>query len=203
MADRETAEQKLAELRALIVNARAMPMSASCVINRSEVLAAIDDAIAGLPDEIADAQAVIDRSHIKVKEGESQAARIVREARTHAKELAQESEIVRVAQERAAQITAEAETEAAELRRETDAFIDSRMASFESVLHKTASQVKVARSRLAERSGLEWAGSAASTSSPSASSQSGSGQAGSSGAKPNQGGSHQAGSSHTGTPAPA
>ena len=34
-------------------------------------------------------------------------------------------------------------------------FIDSRMASFESVLHKTASQVKTARIRLAERSGLD------------------------------------------------
>ena len=33
-------------------------------------------------------------------------------------------------------------------------FIDSRMASFESVLHKTTSQVRTARSRLAERSGL-------------------------------------------------
>ena len=62
MADRETSEEKLALLRELILNARAMPMSASCVINRGEVLAAIDDVIDNLPDEIADAQHVIDRS---------------------------------------------------------------------------------------------------------------------------------------------
>ena len=36
MADRETSEEKLALLRELILNARAMPMSASCVINRGE-----------------------------------------------------------------------------------------------------------------------------------------------------------------------
>jgi hypothetical protein len=47
----------------------------------------------------------------------------------------------------------------AALRRETDQFIDSRMAGFESVLHKTASQVKTARIRLAERSGLDGSGS--------------------------------------------
>ena len=41
------------------------------------------------------------------------------------------------------------------LRRETDLFIDSRMAGFESVLHKTTSQVHTARARLAERSGLD------------------------------------------------
>jgi len=161
MADRETAELKLSALRELIANARSMPMSASCVINRSEVLSAIDDVIDGLPDELADAQAVIDSSQSKVTEGEAKASKILVDARRHAAELAQESEIMRVAQEKAAAITAEARSEAEALRRETDTFIDARMASFESVLHKTASQVKTARVRLAERSELEWAPTAA------------------------------------------
>ena len=158
MADRETSEEKLALLRELILNARAMPMSASCVINRGEVLAAIDDVIDNLPDEIADAQHVIDRSHAKIAEGEAEAGRILAEAREHASMLAQHSEVVRVAEQQADQLIAEAEDEAAELRRETDQFIDQRMASFESVLHKTASQVKTARLRLAERSGLDGEG---------------------------------------------
>ena len=45
MVGRGSAEERLAYLRELILNARAMPMSASCVINRDEVLAAIDDVI--------------------------------------------------------------------------------------------------------------------------------------------------------------
>jgi hypothetical protein len=65
---RGSAEEKLAYLRDLIVNARAMPMSASCVINRGEVLAAIDDVIANLPEEIADAQRVIDTAAFKIAE---------------------------------------------------------------------------------------------------------------------------------------
>jgi hypothetical protein len=130
-------------------------MSASCVINRSEVLAAIDDAIEGLPDEIADAQSVIDRSQSKIAEGATEAGRIVHEARQQASDLAVQSEIVRAAEEMAAKIKADAEAEAAELRRETDVFIDSRMASFESVLHKTTSQVRIARARLADRSSLD------------------------------------------------
>lgn len=155
MAERGTAEEKLTHLRDLIANARAMPMSASCVINRGEVLAAIDDVVEHLPDEISAAQAVIDHSQAKVAEGEAEAGRILAEAREHASRLAQHSEVMRVAESYAARVKAEATDDAAALRRETDAFIDSRMASFESVLHKTASQVKTARSRLAERSGLE------------------------------------------------
>ena len=155
MIGRGTAEDKLAYLRELILNARAMPMSASCVINRGEVLAAIDDVIANLPDEIADAQQVIDMAAFKIAEGEAEAGRIMAEARDHAANLAQHSEVVRVAEQLAAQMRSEADVEAAALRRETDEFIDARMASFESVLHKTVSQVRTARARLSERSGLD------------------------------------------------
>jgi chromosome segregation ATPase len=149
-----TAAQRLDELRALISNARAMPMSASCVINRGEVLAAIDALAENLPAEIAAAQQVIDESRSKVAEGEAEAARIIAEARDHASELASHSEVLRVAEEQAVKIKADAGHEAAALRAETDAFIDSRMASFESVLVKTTTQVQTARHRLAERSGL-------------------------------------------------
>jgi F0F1-type ATP synthase membrane subunit b/b' len=155
MIGRGTAEEKLAYLRELILNARAMPMSASCVINRGEVLAAIDDVIDNLPEEIADAQQVIDRSAYKIAEGEAEASRILAEARDHAANLAQHSEVIRLAEQIAAEMRSEADHEALALRRETDEFIDARMASFESVLHKTASQVRTARARLAERSGLD------------------------------------------------
>ena len=159
MAERQTAEEKLARLRELVLIARAMPLSASCVINRGDVLSAIDDVIENLPDEIADAQNIIDRSQAKIAEGEAEAGRILAEAREHAATLAQHSEMVRVAEQQAAKIRADAEVDVAALRRETDQFIDSRMAGFESVLHKTASQVKTARIRLAERSGLDGSGS--------------------------------------------
>jgi len=157
MIGRGRAEERLAYLRELILNARAMPMSASCVINRGEVLAAIDDVIENLPDEIADAQRVVEMAAYKIAEGEAEAGRILAEARDHAANLAQHSEVVRVAEQVAVQMRADADVEAAALRRETDEFIDARMASFESVLHKTASQVRTARARLAERSGLDGA----------------------------------------------
>ncbi len=157
MADRRTAEERLAALRALISNARAMPMSASCVINRNEVLRAIDDVISHLPDEIAEAQDVLEQAKASAAEGRDEAAQLLAEAREQAKGMATDTEVLKLAHEEAARITAEAEAEAAALRREADAFVDARMAGFESVLHKTTSQVKTARARLAERSRLDEA----------------------------------------------
>ena len=104
----------------LIADARSMPMSASCVINRGDVLTAIDDIIDHLPDEIAQAQEVIDESQAKVSEGEAEAGKLVAVAREQVAELAEDTEIVRAAKERAAELIAEAEDEAAALRRETD-----------------------------------------------------------------------------------
>jgi hypothetical protein len=153
--DQTTAEEKLSRLREIVLNARAMPMSVSCVVNRGDMLAAIDEVIDKLPDEISDAQRVIDRSQAKIAEGEAESQRLLAQAREEAQKLARDSQIVKVAEEQAAKIRADAEAEAVALRKETDLFIDSRMASFESVLHKTSSQVRTARARLAERSNLD------------------------------------------------
>jgi 16S rRNA G1207 methylase RsmC len=155
MADPGSAEEQLAALRELVLQARSMPMSASCVINRSEVLHAIDAVLQHLPEEFAEAQRVIDQADAKIAAGEAEAARIVAQARSQVSHLAEDSEVVKAAAAMAASLTSEAEAEAAALRRETDVFIDARMASFESVLHKTSSQVKTARLRLSERSSLD------------------------------------------------
>ena len=155
MPDGSSAEARLQHLRTIISNARSMPMSASCVVNRAEVLGVLDELSRHLPDEIAAAQHVIETSRGKVAEGEAEAGEIVAEAREHAADLAAHNEQVKVAEAAAARIVAEAEEEAAALRRETEVFIDSRMASFESVLSKTGSQVRLARRRLAERTGDE------------------------------------------------
>lgn len=155
MADGHSAEHKLAQLRELVTHARSMPMSASCVVNRTEVLAAIDEVIGLLPDEFAEAQRVLDTAVDNIAGGRAEADRIIREAHNQATYRAEDSETVRVAQDLVARLRAEAEAEAAALRRETDVFVDSRMASFESVLHKMASQVRIARLRLSERSSLD------------------------------------------------
>jgi regulator of protease activity HflC (stomatin/prohibitin superfamily) len=125
------------------------------VVNRNEVLEAIDRVIQQLPDEFAEAQRVIDEAQARIAEGEAEAARLVGQARSQVSQLAEDSEVVQAAEAMAAAIKAEAVSEAEALRRETDIFIDARMASFESVLHKTSSQVRTARLRLSERSSLD------------------------------------------------
>jgi len=153
MPEELTTEARLDKLRELIASARAMPMSASCVVNRAEVLRAIDDIAGNLPGELEQARGVIDSQRQRFSEDKAEADRIIAEAREHALQQAARTSQVQVAEERAAQIIADAQAEAEALRHEVDVFIDSRMAGFESVLAKTSSQVRTARRRLAERNG--------------------------------------------------
>lgn len=153
MPEELTTEARLDQLREIIASARAMPMSASCVVNRAEVLRAIDDIAGNLPNELAEARSVIEGQRERFSEDKAEAERIIAEAREHALKQAAHSAQVQVAEEQAAKIIADARAEAEALRREVDVFIDSRMAGFESVLAKTSSQVRTARRRLAERNG--------------------------------------------------
>lgn len=155
MPEELTTEARLEQLRELIASARAMPMSASCVVNRADVLKAIDDVAGSLPAELEQARSVIQSQQDRASLDRAEADRIIAEANQHALQQAAHSAQVQVAEERAAKIIADAQAEAEALKREVDLFIDSRMAGFESVLAKTSSQVRTARKRLAERNGDE------------------------------------------------
>ena len=137
MADQKTAEAKLAKLRDLVANARSMPMSASCVVNRNEVLAAIDDVIDNLPDEIAEAQDVIENSSDARAAGEAEAARITERGEPARGRAGHRDRGDQGRRAEGGGDRGHAEADAAALRREADAFVDSRMASFESVLART------------------------------------------------------------------
>ena len=50
---------KLDDLTALVESARSMPMSASCIVNRGEVLALLDEMRAELPEEFDEAERIL------------------------------------------------------------------------------------------------------------------------------------------------
>lgn len=150
-----TTVDRLQELRRMLTDARPVPMSASCMVNRADALKIVDAALAELPKEISEAKAVISERESQRLAGKDEGDRIRLEAEEWAQTTANQTEIVRRAQREAERILTEARAEAEGLRGETDAFVDTRMAEFEAALQKTHSQVRIMRARLADRSGLD------------------------------------------------
>lgn len=145
----------LSTLRDLVQNAKAVPMSASCMVNRSETLALVDKAINALSEDTREAERVTATSLETLERAQEEAAQIIRAAEEKAIFLAGSTPVMESAKAKAAELERRSIAEAEALRREADAYVDSRIASFEAALQKTISQVKTMRSRLATRSLLD------------------------------------------------
>jgi cell division septum initiation protein DivIVA len=146
---------KIEEIEELVRTARAMPMSASCVINRTEMLEHLDELRALLPDELAGAQRVLADSAAVVEEGRAEAGRIVAAARAEAARLISREAVAEAAGAQAEEIISTARADAERMRTEIDDYVDAKLANFEVVLHKTLSAVERGRAKISGRHELD------------------------------------------------
>ena len=132
---------KLDQITALLEDARAMPMSASALVNRAEVL--------GLLDELRDLL-LSDREAV-VEQGRSRAEQMVTAAQVEHDRLVEQTQVVSAARERAAAVQLAAQAEAERLLAQADDYVDRKLAEFEIALEQLGQQVVRGRDRLAQR----------------------------------------------------
>jgi F0F1-type ATP synthase membrane subunit b/b' len=145
---------KLAEVRQVVEGARSMPMSASAVVNRGELLAMLDELREGLDTALSDAQKVLaDRDGI-VDDGRREAEQIIADAREEREHITSDTEVFRLAKRRADEVLEQAHAETEGLRHETDDYVDQKLANFEITLERTIEAVRRGRERLAGRTAL-------------------------------------------------
>ncbi len=142
---------KLDELTDMVHGAKPLPLSASCVVNRTEVLAALDEIRALLPGEIAAASGVLQHKAGVVDEGRLEAQRIIAEAADERDRLVGHEEVAAEAQRQAEVLLSEAREQTDTMRREVEDYVDGKLANFEVVLHKTIAAVERGRERLRGR----------------------------------------------------
>jgi vacuolar-type H+-ATPase subunit H len=101
-------QKKLDEIVAAVEGARSMPMSASCVVNRAELLAMLSEVRDALPDSLSQAQALLGDRELMVAEARAEAERIIASAHEQRGSLVSDTEIARRSQAEADRILAEA-----------------------------------------------------------------------------------------------
>ncbi|MGW5846451.1 cell division initiation protein [Streptomyces sp. NPDC055254] len=144
-------QKKLDEIVAAVGGARSMPMSASCVINRAELLEALEEVRKALPGSLAQAQELIGGREQMVEDARREAERIIESAHNQRGSLISDTEIARRSRAEADRILDEARREAEEIRAEADDYVDSKLANFEVVLTKTIGSVDRGREKLLGR----------------------------------------------------
>ena len=146
---------KLDELTALIEGARAMPMSASCVVNRADVLAQLDELRSMLPTELSHARQVLDDREAVVETGREEADRIIEAAKAERARMIARTEVMREATREADVLLTGARSDAERMRLEIDDYVDGKLANFEVVLHKTLQAVEKGRAKISGRHELD------------------------------------------------
>jgi hypothetical protein len=142
---------QLTHLEATVHGAKAMPMSASCLVNRAEMLEVIARLRAAIPATLDHADAVLAERDAILAAGREQADRIVEGGRGEREQLISQSDVLVAATVRAEAVTAQARAEAARLLTEADGYIDRKLAEFEVILGHLGSQVNNGRLRLTYR----------------------------------------------------
>lgn len=141
----------LERLTASVEQARAVPMSASALVNRDEVLGLLDDVRAQLPAALDDAQRLLRDRDAHLARAREQAEQILADAAAERDRLVDGSAVMAAARERAADLHRAAQQESQRLLTQADDYVDTKLRSFEAALDEIGQQVARGRAHLAER----------------------------------------------------
>jgi F0F1-type ATP synthase membrane subunit b/b' len=140
--------EKLNAAVTLIEEARGVPLSASCVVHRGEILEILDGARVSLPTDLDQAIAIISARDVIVEEARISAEQMIATAREDVARMIEQTAIVQAARDEAQRILDDARSLADEERAEVESYIDGRLATLEVILNKTMESVARGRERL-------------------------------------------------------
>jgi cell division septum initiation protein DivIVA len=144
-------EAKLHLLERLVVEAKAVPLSASIMLNRAEIDGLVADLRDALPDELTQARWVLKERDEILERAQADADRLLEDARAERDRMVSKEEVARVAQLEADRTIADAREHARQIRLEAEDYVDAKLANFEVVLSKTLGAVEKGRAKLRGR----------------------------------------------------
>lgn len=140
---------KLMSAITMVEEARGVPLSASCVVHRGEMLELLDEAREALPTDLDSAQKVLSARDAIIEEGRVSAEAMISMAREDVARMVEQTSIVQIARDEARKIVHDARELAEQEKTEVEEYIDGRLATLEVILNKTQDAVARGRDRLA------------------------------------------------------
>ena len=141
--------EKLMSAITMVEEARGVPLSASCVVHRAEMLELLDEAREGLPTDFKSARAIIDAREAIIEEARVSAEQLIAIAREDVAQMVEQTSIVQIARDEARKVLEDARGTAELEKQEVEEYIDGRLATLEVILNKTMDAVSRGRDRLA------------------------------------------------------
>jgi F0F1-type ATP synthase membrane subunit b/b' len=136
------------EIRETVVNARAVPMSRNCLVDRNEMINALEELRDELPNELRRAANLLEERDKILEAGRREADRIIAEGEQEHTRLVSVHEILVSAEHEANRILGDAREEAQRLRDEVDDYVDTALANFEQFLTRALASIERGRDKM-------------------------------------------------------
>ena len=143
-------QEKLDEIRALVSGARTLPMSSSIVVNKAELSRLLTELGELLPDDLAQAEAVLSRRDAMLYEATANAERLLTATMEERARMISDEEVLREARIEAAELIRDAQERSQRTSREIDEYVDAKLAHLEVSVTNILETVRQGRQRLAE-----------------------------------------------------
>jgi vacuolar-type H+-ATPase subunit H len=153
---------RIQQLEETIKEAKSMPLSASAILNRDELLEMVVGLRDALPEELKQARWVVKDREELLSKARRDADGIIEKAQVDQARMLSQEVVVQEAQEEAERILSDAREQARQIRLEAEDYTDAKLAQFEiwlqrvqealaktsAALAKTSEQVTVGREKL-------------------------------------------------------
>jgi F0F1-type ATP synthase membrane subunit b/b' len=139
---------RIDEVIALVENARNVPMSRNCMIDRSEMIGLLEQRRSEIPTELRRAAALLDERDKILDAGQREADRMIAEAEAEHHRLVSHNEVVVSADRESARMMNEARAEVQRLRDEVDEYVDTTLANFEQFLTRSLASIERGRDKM-------------------------------------------------------
>ena len=143
--------ESLDALEQLVSDARSVPLSASAVIPREDVLNLLRQLREELPAEHQQAREIMDERERLLTDAHEKSAFIVEQAREERSRLLARAEVVKAADREAQRVVQEARAEAEKLAHQADDYADAKLADVEVIISKLLRTIGRGREQLRRR----------------------------------------------------
>jgi len=139
---------RIDEIISVVENARNVPMSRNCMIDRGELIGLLEHLRTELPAELRRAVALLDERDKILDAGQREADRMIAEAEAEHHRLVSHNGGVVSADRESWRLVGGARAEAQRLRDEVDEYVDTTLASFEQFLTRSLASIERGRDKM-------------------------------------------------------
>ena len=130
--------QIIEQLQSLIINSSKIPLSNKVVIDQDQILDLFDELLRVLPDDLKDAQKVMENRQRILIEAQKQGEIVIKEAEDAIERMVNQDEITKLAKEKSDQLLNFAKQTARDIRSGANAYADEVLESAKNILKITA-----------------------------------------------------------------